>query len=179
LPTFALLAQGEGTWSGWSSLVGGTTGHAVISDSGDGTNDGDTSYLVLPRLTGSGGRVSFPMFASCAAGHIESIMLRLVARNTGGNHPQIEVGFVRGPSAVFSNATLDAWVQYTTQTWTFATNPFNNQPWQATDLVGLEPCFKSVTNQLGTNRVTLFNGAIVMNGSLDYGVRRDRGVPME
>lgn len=161
MPTIALLPQGAGRYSGWSSIVGATFAWQAIDDSTDGTNDGDDSYIILPRLSGGdAGMVSFPMFNQCEGIAPTSISLRVVAKRSGAAHPLIQVGFQRGGSAGFHATTIDAGAGYSATTLVFSTNPITAQAWTEDDLDGLEAMLMSEPFVLGSNRITLLNGSM-------------------
>jgi hypothetical protein len=156
VPTISLKPQGNGTYSGWSSIIGATYAYQAVDDSDGTTHDSEDSYFVLPRLAASpAGIVSFPFFLQWAGGRPTSIAVNVVAQRGGAAHPQIEIGFVRLGTFAFSGSLLDPGVSWTLATRTFTTDPITGAPWDAEDLRLTEVCLRSEALAIGSNDVTL------------------------
>jgi hypothetical protein len=156
VPTLNLVPQRNGANSGWSSLVGGTVGYDTVDDGVTTVSDGDASYLILPRLVGSGGIVSFGFFGGAERILPTSISIRAAVKKNTGN-PEIEVGFFHGGAFAFSAATIIPGATYNTVVTTFANSPFTAAPWTAGSMSGLEPCLRMKAGVIGTARVSLLN----------------------
>lgn len=163
MTTFALAPQGPGYWQGWSSFVGATFAWQAV-----GAADEDTSYLVLPKLAGAQGIVSFPILIGADAQAIGPIQIQVRARNTGGAHPDIRCGFARGALTVFDAVAFTTSGSYSTHTWTFATDPWDGGAWPVEDFTGLEVCVASQVAQNGSNLVTAIIGTVVETGATVY-----------
>jgi hypothetical protein len=170
MPTLALKVQQDGTWRGWSGLVGATRGYLAVDDSSGVAHDGDATYLLLGTLNLGLmlGRVSFPLFLQAQGLNPTSITLNVAAEQGSGSHPNLQIGFIQGGLAAFDPAGFVTTGAYQVATRTFSTNPISGAPWVASDLIGLEACVQSQVAQQGTNRVTLVSASLTYVPTLSY-----------
>ncbi len=160
MPTVALQPQGNGRYTGWSSIVGATFAWQAIAS----PFDGSTSYIVLPRLIGDAGKVSFPMFNQCEGMTPTLIAIDVWAQRGGASHPLINVGFQRAGTAAFHGTQVDAAASWAVTTLNFTTNPITGMAWDEGDLNGLEVMLQNDIG-LGSNQITLVAGTMTYQES--------------
>ena len=159
MPTTPFVPQGIGQFTGWESVTGAAFAWQALDDSLDATHDGDASYVVLPRLSGSAGIMSFPVFLMAHGLNPTSITVR-VAGKIDNVAPEVEIGFARGGLTAFHGTTWTPTASHAATTRAFTTNPLTSAAWEPDDIIGLEVCLKSVLFVVGKTRVTLLNGSI-------------------
>jgi hypothetical protein len=178
MPTINLPVQANGELAGWSSIVGGTFGYDAIDESNDSDDDGDTSYIVLPRQIGTAGIMSFRFFDGSENLIPTSVTIRTSIKLNSGN-PEVEVGFYRGGATAFSMTTVIPGAQYDDEETTFSTNPFNASAWAADDLLPMQPCLRMLSGAIGTARVSLISVELSYRAALlsrAHSVSEDYGV---
>lgn len=159
--TANLKPQGNGFYAGYSAIVGATSAFEAVDDSDDTTHDSAATYITLPRLlTSPTGIVSFPFFLQWEGGVPTSIAVNVVARRSGAVHPQIEIGFHRSGTLVFSGSMFNPGAGFNLATRTFAVDPFNAGAWDPAVLPMTEVCLRSEAGALGSNDVTLISAEV-------------------
>ena len=160
MPTQSLIPQQDGYWQGWSSIVGGTFAYQAVSDGSDAT------YLLLPKLAGVTGRISFPVFLMADGLIPTSIQIVVRAKLDSGAAPTIQVGFTRGGVVAF-DGTIDTLTgTIGNYVHTFSTDILAGGPWMETDTDGLEVCIQREAVTLGVARI------INVSGTLTYSQAR-------
>jgi len=156
VPTVALTPQQDGFYRGWASIVGGSTlAYQAVSDGSDAT------YLVLPKLSGALGIVSFPIFLMAGGLTPTSIQIIVRARLDSGAAPTMQVGFTRGGLVAF-DAVVDALTgSILNFTHTFPTDILSGGAWMETDPVGLECCIQREAITLGAARIIQVSGSMI------------------
>jgi hypothetical protein len=155
VPSISLKPQRDGSYAGYSSIVGATYAYQAVDDSEGTTHDSAATYFVLPRLIGSAGTVSFPFFRGWSGGRPTSITVNVVARRGGGAHPRIQIGFVRSTTFAFDATLFDAGAGFTLASPVFTIDPITGQAWDPEDLGATEVALRSEFGAIGSNDVTL------------------------
>ena len=139
MPPIDLRLQGDGLFTGWSSIVGATHAWQALDDSDGTSHDGDGSYIVLPRQILPAGRVSFRMFQGAEHLVPKSITLRVGAKKQSSS-PRMSIGFQRYGVEAYDVTKYTPGTNYSVATREFVFNPITGLPWADGDLIGLEPC---------------------------------------
>lgn len=174
--TANLKPQGDGTYAGYSAIVGATSAYQAVDDSDTTTHDSAATYFTLPRLALSpSGIVSFPFFLQWGGGVPASITVNVVARRGGVVHPQVEIGFYRAGVFVFSGTLFNPGAGFSLTNRTFSTDPFNAGAWDPAVLPTTEVCLRSEAGVLGSNDITLVSVGVTYRPS-HFFTRRPGGV---
>jgi hypothetical protein len=152
-----LKPQQDGSYRGWSSIVGATFAYQAIDDSALTTHDSAATYIRLPRLLGEGGIVSFPFFKQWRGGRPTTVTVRVVAQRVAAAHPGIQIGFVRSGQFAFSGSLFSTGATWTLAVRAFPTDPLTGGAWDESLLAATEVCIKSEENIVGNNDVTLIS----------------------
>lgn len=160
MPTLPIDLQEDGPHRGWSALVGVDTATGAVVDSLDGSsNDGDETYVRLPRLIATAGFVSFLAFKGAESLVPASIFLGLVARKEGANGPGVRAGFIKGTTKGLS-AVQPLATTYGLIPLTFSSNPVTGAAWAPGDLDGLYIYVEVQDQGVGQIRLTLLYGTL-------------------
>jgi hypothetical protein len=162
VPTIPIVPQADGPYMGYDQLVGAPTPRqAVLED------DGDTSYVRIPRLIATAGFISFHLFKGSEALLPQSISLTAVARNGGASGPGLHLGLRRG-SGIYLGPVHDLTDDYSdTPTATWTTNPITGLPWALGDLDGLLAWLQAEDQVVGNIRVTQLLGQLTYRKNTD------------
>jgi hypothetical protein len=168
MSTVACKPQGNGTYTGWSQIVGAPLAWQAIDDSDSTTHDSAGSYIRLPRLVSTGGIVSFPFFRGWAGALPMSITVNLVAQRVAATHPLISIGFVRGANFGFDATPFDAPASWALATRVFDNDPITGQEWDPNLLPMTEIVLQSAAFTLGNNDITLLSASVDYNPPHNY-----------
>lgn len=160
MPTAGLKVQGDGTFIGYTSIVGAASAFEAIDDSDGTTQDGDATYILFGNPQASGRIVSFRMFEMAEHLVPTRVVLSISAKTIDGD-PEIFIGFTRSGVQSFHGTSYMPTGSYTPViARTFNANPFNGQPWTESALVGLEPCLMMTDFVFASARITLLSAQV-------------------
>jgi hypothetical protein len=160
MPTVNCKPQGNGTYTGWSLVVGAPLAWQAIDDSDTTTHDSASSYIRLPRLIAPGGTISFPFFRGWEGALPTSVTVNLVAQRVAATHPRISIGFVRGANFGFDPTPFDAPSSWGLAVRVFDNDPITGQEWNPDDLPNTEIVLQSAAFTPGNNDVTLLSASV-------------------
>lgn len=149
-----MLSSAPGLYNGYSSVVGAATAwEALVFD------NGDTSYVVVPKVSGSNGMVSVSIGGRRANLIATNVQVTCTAKIETGAAPQLQIGVCRRrDGAVALGSTQVIVGSYVSWFRDFATNPIAGGPWDEDGFTDLELYMSTVIPVLGSVRVTRLRG---------------------